>query len=70
MKLGIAFLEFQYQHFIVLLTRDENSRRDVCINASRAALRLLKQLVSNSMSLYNGITWYARQVSRKSSVRC
>ncbi len=57
MSLGIRSLEFQYHHTHILLLKDDPSFTDLRLASAREAITLLRTLVSNSNSVYNGVTW-------------
>lgn len=56
-QIGINFLNFQYYHLQVYLTRSDKSRHSTCLAAARSAIRLLDTLVSHTNVFYNGIIW-------------
>ncbi|OAP63977.1 hypothetical protein AYL99_03204 [Fonsecaea erecta] len=56
-KIGFSFLNYQYHHLIVCLTRGDESCREKCLGSARAAISLLKGLVAHSEEVFNGIVW-------------
>jgi hypothetical protein len=57
MDIGIDSMTFQYYHLQVLLTRHDETDRDMCLTGARQAIQILDRLVSSSAEVYNGITW-------------
>ncbi|KAK6376219.1 hypothetical protein LTS17_007470 [Exophiala oligosperma] len=56
-KLGFDFLTYRHHHLVVCLTRSDESCREVCLNSARVAISLLKDLVTHSEEVFNGIIW-------------
>lgn len=57
MQLGLETVRFHYHYLVVLLTRSSTERRLDCLHSAQEALSLLKNLVSDSEEVYNGVVW-------------
>jgi hypothetical protein len=60
-ELGFSFLEFLYQHYLVVIHRRNNDDPDsrlACLVAARAVICTTDQLVAGTSSYYNGVIWY------------
>lgn len=60
MSLGISSIKFQYLHSLILLLRGDESSSDLRLSTAREAISILQSMVSNWISVYNGVVWYAR----------
>jgi hypothetical protein len=60
MSLGISSIKFQYLHALILLLKGDESSCDLCLSSAREAISILRSIVSNWSSVYNGVVWYAQ----------
>ncbi|KKP05314.1 hypothetical protein THAR02_02580 [Trichoderma harzianum] len=57
MTIGVRAMRFQYLHILILVLRKDPSSRERRVQASRDAITILPDLVSNSIHVYNGLVW-------------
>lgn len=57
MTLGIRSMKFYHLHILILLSRDDSSQREALLSAAREAISILPSIVSNWVSVYNGMVW-------------
>ncbi|KAM0554857.1 hypothetical protein ACHAPJ_006592 [Fusarium lateritium] len=58
MSLGINSVKFEYLHVLMVLQKGDTMRAAVRLEAAREAISLLPSMVSNWVSVYNGIIWH------------
>ncbi|KAH8807251.1 hypothetical protein F5884DRAFT_856835 [Xylogone sp. PMI_703] len=56
-RMSVNSLKFQYHYLIVFLTRWDHEKKAKCLFSAKSALGLVRNLVSSSLQVLNGIVW-------------